>query len=145
MSVGKRSKGKAKGTSSKLEREFDAYALSLGLPEAVKQYRFYPPRRFRFDRCYMDQMVAIELDGGVYSGGGHVRGKGYESNREKDNLAIELGWVVLHYTSKQLRSNPFGVVEQIKRVFVMRAWTPEIPEFVNVDQEKISRELDRSN
>jgi len=61
------------------------------------------------------------LDGGVYSGGGHVRGKGYESNREKDNLAIELGWVVLHYTSKQLRGNPVGVVEQIKRVFLMRA------------------------
>lgn len=110
---------------SKLEREFDAYARSLDLPEAVKQYRFSPSRRFKFDRCYMDQKVAIELDGGVYSGGAHVRGKGYESNREKDNLAIELGWVVLHYTSKQLRSDPVGVVEQIKRVFLMRAWTSD--------------------
>ena len=126
MKTSKRSKNSVenqKETSSKLEREFDAYARSLGLPEAVRQYRFSPPRRFRFDRCYMDQSVAVELDGGVYSGGGHVRGKGYESNREKDNLAIELGWVVLHYTSKQLRSDPVRVVNQIKQVFLMREMT----------------------
>ena len=104
---------------SKLERAFDTYAKSLGLPKAEKQFRF-SERRYRLDRCYIDEKLGIELDGGVYSGGGHTRGKGYESNREKDNLAIELGWVVLHYTTNQLRSNPAGVISQIKRVLSKR-------------------------
>ena len=105
---------------SKLEQAFDTYARSLALPKTEKQFKFSETRRYKIDRAYPDVLLGIELDGGVYSGGHHVRGKGYESNREKDNLAIELGWVVLHYTTNQLRSNPVGVIGQIKRVLDMR-------------------------
>jgi len=105
---------------SDLEREFDKYAGYFNMPPVEKQLRFAPPRRFRFDRSYRDEHVAIELDGGVFSHGQHVRGIGYENNCVKNNLAIENGWVVLHYTSGQLRKDPMGVMRQIMGILQMR-------------------------
>ena len=46
------------------------------------------PCRWAFDRAWPDLKVAIEIDGGTFSRGAHVRGKGIENDHEKTAEAI---------------------------------------------------------
>ena len=64
-----------------------------------REYVFAPPRRWRFDFAIPDRMVAIEVEGGTWSGGRHVRGAGYRRDIEKYNAAQALGWRVLRLTT----------------------------------------------
>ena len=47
-------------------------------------------------------MVAVEVEGGVWTGGRHTRGKGFEADCEKYNAATERGWRVLRVTPKMI-------------------------------------------
>ena len=67
----------------------------LGLPEPVRELRFHDTRRWRFDFAWPDQMLAVEVEGGVWSRGRHVRGQGFTRDCEKLNAAALLGWRVL--------------------------------------------------
>ena len=66
------------------------------------EYQFAPPRRWRFDLA-MPGMgrggVAVEIDGGTWTGGRHVRGDGYERDCRKLNAAAALGWSVFRLTT----------------------------------------------
>jgi very-short-patch-repair endonuclease len=82
-------------------------ALSLSahpLPMPEPQYRGIPGRRFRFDFAWPARLLAVEVDGGTWTGGRHTRGKGYEGDCEKANEAICLGWRVLRVTTAQVSS-----------------------------------------
>ncbi|HXG71313.1 MAG TPA: hypothetical protein VNJ04_11975 [Gemmatimonadaceae bacterium] len=85
-----------------------------GLPAPVPEFRFHPTRRWRFDLAWPDKFIAIEVDGSVYSGGRHVRGKGYEADCEKLNEALLLGWRVLRCSTGQVTSGlALGFVERM--------------------------------
>ena len=77
---------------------------SAGLPEPVREHRFAPPRRWRFDFAWPDRRIALEVEGGTWSGGRHVRGRGYANDCTKYNAAVLLGWRVLRVTSDMVRS-----------------------------------------
>lgn len=98
----KRMIAKAKRTA--LEDRLLADLANLGLPVPEREYRFHPVRKWRFDLAYPDLELAIECDGGTFSGGRHVRGAGYQRDAEKGNAAVALGWRVLHYTGAMIRS-----------------------------------------
>jgi hypothetical protein len=88
---------------------------SYGIPvPEIDTIKFHPKRKWRFDFAWPQQKVALELHGGVWNGGHHVRGQGFIDDREKMRAAQELGWIVLEYAT--------GMVdyEQIKRVLEMR-------------------------
>lgn len=70
--------------------------------EPVKEYRFHDTRKWRFDYAIPALKIAVECDGGVWTGGRHVSPKGYIKDMEKFNAAAELGWVVLKFTPQQL-------------------------------------------
>lgn len=79
--------------------------LSLaGLPAPVPEYRFAPPRRWRFDWAYPDRRIALEREGGIWVRGRHTRGRGYEADCRKYNRAAVLGWVVLRFSPGMIRS-----------------------------------------
>ena len=80
-----------------------------GLPMPMAEFRFAPPRRWRFDWCWpmvtdLDRGpiagVALEIEGGIFMNGGsrHTRGKGYLNDIEKYNHATLLGWAVFRCT-----------------------------------------------
>jgi very-short-patch-repair endonuclease len=75
---------------------------AAGLPAPRREYRFSPPRRWRFDYAWPDRRIALEIEGGTYNGGRHVRGKGYEADCEKYNAAALAGWTVLRVTTAML-------------------------------------------
>lgn len=83
----------------------------------IAEHRFAPPRRWRFDRCWIkpSQMLAVEIEGGVWTGGRHTRGKGYTADVEKYNAAVLAGWRVLRFTSNMLEDDPVSCVDMIRQ------------------------------
>lgn len=59
------------------------------------QHLFALPRRFSFDFCHFPSKVAIEIQGGIHTTGGHSTGKGIQRDMEKQQIASELGWLVI--------------------------------------------------
>ena len=64
------------------------------LPEPVRELKFHPVRRWRFDYAWPDYMVALEVDGGG-AWGRHGRPSGMSKDNEKINTAQTMGWIVL--------------------------------------------------
>ena len=71
---------------------------AVGLPEPVAEYRFHHERRWRFDGAWPEQLIAMEIEGGIWIEGRHTRGKGFEDDCEKYNAAAALGWRLLRFT-----------------------------------------------
>lgn len=68
----------------------------------VREYRFSDRRRFRFDFAIIEPKIAIEIEGGVYSRGRHVRPIGFINDCEKYNLAAKLKWRVFRFPTQQV-------------------------------------------
>jgi hypothetical protein len=75
-----------------------------GIPPPVTEYPFAGNRRWRFDYAwpYNGARVALEVDGGVWTNGRHVRGRGFIEDQDKRNAATMLGWRVIHTTPDRL-------------------------------------------
>lgn len=69
----------------------------------IPEYRFNSKRRWRFDWALVARKVAIEIEGGVWTGGRHTSGAGFLKDCEKYNSAALMGWTVLRYTPKQIQ------------------------------------------
>ena len=82
--------------------DFSKIIVAAGLPEPVEEFRFDPVRKWRFDYAWPERMLALEIEGGTWTGGRHVRGKGYERDCEKYNAAALLGWKVLRVTTAMM-------------------------------------------
>ena len=92
--------------SSKGELAFVAQLTSLryqwAAPGWMREYRFSPPRRWRFDYAYLPRKLAVEIDGSSAGGaGGHAYTSAREREYEKLNEAALRGWTVLHGTTEQ--------------------------------------------
>ena len=83
--------------------------------DMVHEHEFAIDRKFRFDFAWPDIKLAVEIDGFGY---GHQAQQQMASDNEKANLAVELGWRVLRYNSRQLgsRAGVDEAVEQTTRV-----------------------------
>ena len=98
------SKGKAKVGVQVAKLQADTKLHLQGLPAYVTEYQFHPTRRWRFDYCWPELKIAVEVHGGTYTNGRHTRGGGFTVDREKMNEAAIYGWTVLEVTSAQVRS-----------------------------------------
>jgi very-short-patch-repair endonuclease len=90
------------GRRSALELVLENRIARAGLPAPVLEFQFSPPRRWRFDFCWVDQRLAAEAEGGAYSGGRHTRGAGFEADAEKYNCAVLRGWRVVRFTRRMI-------------------------------------------
>lgn len=78
--------------------------MLAGLPAHTTEWRFHSTRRWRLDFAWPDLKLALEVHGGVHSGGRHTRGKGFTGDRDKMNEAQLLGWIVLEVTPEHIKS-----------------------------------------
>ena len=92
-------------TMTKPELQLYLQISDAGLPEPEHEYRFHDLRRWRFDFAWPAQKVAAEVDGGMWTRGRHVRGKGYIGDCRKRNEATRLGWRVFNFTPSMLNNN----------------------------------------
>lgn len=84
------------------EALFLALVKRAKLPRPEPEHQFAPPRRWRFDYAWPAQRVALEVEGGVWTGGRHTRGSGFLKDMEKYNRAASLGWRVVRCTPSTL-------------------------------------------
>jgi len=101
-SVVKKESPKGRKISS-LEMAMRCQMLGANLPEWCEEFLF-SERKFRFDFAWPFKLVALEIEGGSWSGGRHITGKGFELDVEKYNLAALLGWTVIRATSKHINN-----------------------------------------
>lgn len=78
------------------------------------EYRFHPSRKWRFDCAWREHMIALEIEGGIWSQGRHTRGAGFLGDMEKYNAAVLLGWRVI-------RTTPQTLVDGVKSVRLLMA------------------------
>lgn len=95
-----------------------AYYWHIYAPDAQRptpEYEFdrHIKRRHRFDWAYINERVAVEVDGGQYTkrGGRHAT----DTDREKLNIAASLRWLVFRFSPQQLERNPEACVKMVKR------------------------------
>lgn len=95
-----------------------ASALKMLGIECETEYRFLKDRRFRFDVALPEQKIAIEFEGGVFTGGRHTRGKGYVNDSKKYNLATMHGWKLLRYTTEITREInwEFKIADEVRQL-----------------------------
>ncbi|HET9680326.1 MAG TPA: hypothetical protein VFP95_07190 [Gammaproteobacteria bacterium] len=73
-----------------------------GLPAPEREFKFHSSRRWRFDFAWPPEKVALEVQGGHWTNGRHVRGKGFAGDCEKFSTAAAMGWRILQVTSDQV-------------------------------------------
>ena len=79
-----------------------------------QEYKFHPKRKWRADFHIIGKKILVEVEGGVWSGGRHTRGKGYISDMEKYNAAVVMGYQVLRFSTEQVKSGL--AVQQIEMI-----------------------------
>jgi len=89
---------------SALEAKMALHIRAYKLPEPEIEYQFHPQRRWRFDFAWPDALVAVECEGGTWSGGRHVRGAGFEADARKYAAAMLRGWRVFRVTDAHIDS-----------------------------------------
>lgn len=72
-----------------------AWCRAHDLPDPEEEFRFHPTRRWRWDYCWPERMLAVEVDGGLFIQGRHSQGAGRERDLEKHAEGIAMGWRVL--------------------------------------------------
>ena len=81
------------------------FALHCRLHELrpEREYRFHPERRWRIDFAWPEKKIAVEIEGGVWQGGRHVRGSGYSKDLDKYNALALMGYRVLRFTTRMVK------------------------------------------
>ena len=100
--------------TSQLEDTFAFQLDAAGLTGYVREFAAIPGRKFRFDFCFREERLLIEINGGTYNGGSHGRGCGISRDYTKANLAVVNNWRVLSFDTKQVKSGEaLQVTEQV--------------------------------
>lgn len=73
--------------------------------ECIKEFKFHPIRKWRFDYALPEHRIAIEVEGGVWTGGRHTSPKGFLGDMEKYNTATLMGWRVFRTVPDALCTN----------------------------------------
>ena len=106
---------------SELEEILANQIAFAGLLEPLREYRFAahtvgigPGLRlrlavvnlkdWRFDFAWPAQMLAVEIEGGIWKVGRHTRGRGFTDDCRKYNEALLMGWRVLRVVGEWVRS-----------------------------------------
>lgn len=83
----------------------------IDIPTPAREHLFAPvapaglrQRRWRFDVCWPEQLLALELDGSLFTGGRHGGTPSAIRDVEKLNIAALLGWRVLRVVPAQVKS-----------------------------------------
>jgi hypothetical protein len=72
------------------------------IPTPIPEYQFLIERRFKIDYAWPLPLVAMEIEGGIWTNGRHIQPKGFQTDMYKYNKLAELGWLLLRYEPKKI-------------------------------------------
>lgn len=86
------------------EQIFKQVCQTMRLPEPVPEFQFCEGRKWRIDFYFEanGRRVALEVEGGVYTGGRHTRISGFKSDIEKYNELSMAGIFLVRCTPEDL-------------------------------------------
>jgi very-short-patch-repair endonuclease len=86
---------------TQLELQLRAVGLTF-----VREYRFHPVRKWRFDFAHPERKLAVEIEGFGVGGtpGRHQRYVGFSKDAEKYAEAAIAGWRLIRCTTAQVRN-----------------------------------------
>lgn len=109
-------------SDSGLEEVCASLFRDADLPAPSFQYTIWLDGRWRrIDFCYPQLMIAIEVDGFE----AHTTHQAFEDDRVRGNELELHGWLVLHFTRRQILDQPTYVASTVRRALGDRA-TPHI-------------------
>lgn len=76
--------------------------FDIPAPEVEFAFAKEQGRKWRFDFAWPKQKVALEVDGGIWIGGGHNRGAQIKKTWEKENSANLMGWHIYKCEPKDI-------------------------------------------
>ena len=82
--------------------------------EFEREFKFHAKRKWRADFHITGKKLLVEVEGGIWSGGRHTRGKGYLGDMEKYNAATVMGYRVIRFSTEQVKSGL--AVQQIEKM-----------------------------
>lgn len=105
-------RGDIPATESRFETRFNRLLRRAGLPLPQRQVEIRDGGRFiaRVDFAYPTQKVVIEADGWLYHSG---RKPSHRDGSKGNDLGL-LGWIVLRFTTEDLRDRPDEVIEMVR-------------------------------
>lgn len=112
---GRSKRPKVKG--EKVPNEFEAKLareLKTLKIEFEQEFEFHPKRKWRADFHLVGKKILVEVEGAIWSGGRHTRGKGYIGDMEKYNAATMMGFQVLRFSTDQVKSG--HAIQQIEKM-----------------------------
>lgn len=95
-------KSRQRSNSPKLTDVFTSICKTDLRVECVKEFKFHPVRKWRFDYAIPEHKIALEVEGGVWTGGRHTSSVGFMKDMEKYNTATLMGWRVFRTTPDEL-------------------------------------------
>lgn len=104
-----------KAESQRYHIKFRTMWRAIEGPAIAEEFAFSDKRRWRFDFAHRPSMVAIEIEGGVWSGGRHTSGSGFTKDCEKYNQAALMGWAVFRLTPNQITFTNLETFAQFMR------------------------------
>jgi len=82
-------------SESPLVAHFCLQLRAAGIGGYIKEHKFHAKRKWRFDLAWIDDRLAVEIEGGVWTRGRHTRPSGFINDCEKYNTAVIDGWRIL--------------------------------------------------
>ena len=112
---GRSKRPKVKGKKVQSEGEVKlATALKALKIDFEQEFKFHPDRKWKADFHLVDKKILVEVEGGIWSGGRHTRGKGYIGDMEKYNAATMMGFQVIRFSTDQVKSG--HAIQQIEKM-----------------------------
>ena len=90
--------------TSPLEDLFASQLDAAGLGGYVREFQAIPGRKFRFDFCFREARLLVEINGGTYTKAAHSTGGGIARDYEKIRLAQDCGWKVYPFDGRAVKS-----------------------------------------
>jgi very-short-patch-repair endonuclease len=90
--------------SSKLEELLAFHLFAIGIKNFEREFKFCETRRWRSDFAFVNEKLLVECEGGIWINGAHSRGKHFISDCEKYNNATLLGYRLLRFTEREIKS-----------------------------------------
>ena len=150
---------------SELEIAFSTQFIRLGsdLPDPVTHYRFHPKRKWEVDVAWVDQKLAVEVEGGskprpvrchnckqsvrarkgdgspgkiLMLPGWHQTSR-YTKDIEKYNALTAQGWFLLRFAHDDIIGDPFEMVDTIRTVLGLRSHDERYVDYLSPKEKEV--------
>lgn len=88
-------------------------SVSARWPQAVQEFQPIESRKFRIDIAFVEQKIAVEVDGWAYHG---KHRSSHAKDRQRQNLLVLNGWRVLRFTTGEIFGDMPAVLAMIQTV-----------------------------